>query len=103
METFYLENTKTTGFSTYLAIGSFCIGTILLLLHLIFHHEDNIMFFGFFYVLFAFLINSIVFLNLVFKFLIRSENREDLVIKMLIMLANIPITIFYIYLVFKIF
>ncbi|HRG17803.1 MAG TPA: hypothetical protein PLP39_01820 [Flavobacterium lutivivi] len=103
METFTVETQKTTGFSTYLAIGSFSIGTILLMLHLIFPHIDNILFLGFFYVLFTFLINAIVFLNLAFQFIIKPESREDLAIKMLIMLANIPITIFYIYLVFHIF
>lgn len=103
METFTVE-LKTTGFSTYLAIGSFSIGTILLMLHLrYFQHIDNILFLGFFYVLFTFLINAIVFLNLAFQFIIKPESREDLAIKMLIMLANIPITIFYIYLVFQIF
>jgi hypothetical protein len=100
METFSLENQKSAGFSTYLAIGSFGIGTVLLLLHLYFAKDFDILLLSFFYVLFAILINGITFLNLLFQFFIKPDEREDLAIKMLIMLANIPITLLYLYIVF---
>lgn len=100
METFSLENQKSAGFSTYLAIGSFGIGTIILGLHFLFPHKDDILILGFFYTLFAILINGITFLNLLFQFFIKPKEREDLAIKMLIMLANIPIALLYIYIVF---
>ena len=100
METFSLENQKSAGFSTYLAIGSFGIGTIILILHFLFPHKDGILILGFFYTLFAILINGITFLNLLFQFFIKATEREDLAIKMLIMLANIPIALLYLYIVF---
>ncbi len=100
METFSLENQKPAGFSTYLAIGSFGIGTIILGLYFLFPHKDGILILGFFYTLFAILINGITFLNLLFQFFIKPKEREDLAIKILIMLANIPIAILYIYIVF---
>ena len=100
METLSLENQKSAGFSTYLAIGSFGIGTVLLLLHLYFAKDFDILLLGFFYVLFAILLNGITFLNLLFQFFIKPDEREDLAIKMLIMLANIPIALLYLYIVF---
>ncbi len=100
METFSLENQKSAGFSTYLAIGSFGIGTILFLLHFALPEYGLLYLIGYFYILIAFLVNGITFLNLLFQFFIKPTEREDLAIKMLIMLANIPITLLYIYIVF---
>ena len=100
METFSHENQKSAGFSTYLAIGSFGIGTLLFLLHFALPEYGLLYFIGYFYLLIAFLVNLLVFLNLLFQFFIKPTEREDLAIKMLIMLANIPITLLYIYIVF---
>ena len=84
-------------FSTYLALASFTIGTFILLLYLLFPRAENLLILGFFYVLFASLINGIVFLKLLFQFCVHAAERETLAIKMLIMLANIPIAILYFY------
>ena len=100
METFSHENQKSAGFSTYLAIGSFGIGTLLFLLHFAIPEYGLLYFIGYFYLLIAFLVNLLVFLNLLFLYFIKPTEREDLAIKMLIMLANIPITLLYIYIVF---
>lgn len=101
METQLLNKTETPGrFSTYLAIGSFSIGTFLFLIHFILPEFGLLYLIGYFYLLFAFLINLLVFLNLLFQFLIKPEEREDLAIKMLIMLANIPIALLYLCIVF---
>ncbi len=100
METFSHETQKSAGFSTYLAIGSFGIGTLLFLLHFALPEYGLLYFIGYFYLLIAFLVNLLVFLNLLFQFFIKPTEREDLAIKMLIMLANIPITLLYIYIVF---
>lgn len=100
METFSHENQKSAGFSTYLAIGSFGIGTLLFLLHFALPEYGLLYFIGYFYLLIAFLVNLLVFLNLLFLYFIKPTEREDLAIKMLIMLANIPITLLYIYIVF---
>ena len=101
METFSLENHKSAGFSTYLAIGSFGIGTLLFLLHFVLPEYGLLYFIGYFYLLIAFLVNLLVFLNLLFLYFIKPNEREDLTIKMLIMLANIPIALLYLYIVFN--
>ena len=98
METFLFNKPETTGrFSTYLAIASFVFGSLLLLFYKIFPDNSGFLIFGFFYVLFATLFNGVVFLNLLYRFCVYPNDREALAIKMLIMLANIPITILYFY------
>ena len=62
METFSQENQKSAGFSTYLAIGSFGIGTLLFLLHFALPEYGLLYFIGYFYLLIAFFINLLVFL-----------------------------------------
>jgi hypothetical protein len=91
---------KTTGFSTYLAIGSFVIGSLILLLFKLFPDEMSLMFLGFLYLIGALIINGIVFLHLLYRFCFQPKKRESLAIKMLIMLANIPIAILYINIAF---
>ncbi|RKS02262.1 hypothetical protein [Flavobacterium sp. 102] len=101
METQLIIKTETPGrFSTYLAMGSFSIGTFLFLIHFILPEFGLLYLIGYFYLLFAFLVNLLVFLNLLFQFLIKPEEREALAIKMLIMLANIPIALLYLCIVF---
>ncbi|WP_284653348.1 hypothetical protein [Flavobacterium terrisoli] len=98
METQIFNKTETSGrFSTYLAIGSFAIGTLILLLYLLFQDNGYLLIIGFFYVLFASLFNGLVLLNLLYRFCIYPNDRETLAIKMLIMIANIPIAILYFY------
>lgn len=94
--------TKTTGkFSTYLAIASFGIGTLLLVIHLCFADTIEIMVFGFFYVLLAILVNSITLFHLLYHFIINRFERETIAIRILILLANIPITLIYLNIVFN--
>ena len=98
METQLFNKTEASGrFSTYLAMGSFGIGTIILILYLLSPGLIQLLVVGFFYVLFAALFNGIVLLNLLYQFCIYPNEREALAIKMLIMLANIPIAILYFY------
>ncbi len=96
----YNEN-KPVSFSTYLAIGSFVIGTLLLLLYLSIPSYMEIIIFGYLYVLFATLINSIVLLNLCYQFITKPLERESIAIRILILLSNIPITILYIFIIFN--
>ncbi|MFN3753777.1 hypothetical protein [Flavobacterium sp.] len=101
METQLINKTESSGqFSTYLAMGSFGIGTLLFLTHLILPEFGLLYFIGYFYLLFAFLINLFVFLYLLFQFFTKPQEREALTIKMLIMLANIPIALLYLYIIF---
>ncbi|NNT71732.1 hypothetical protein HKT18_05820 [Flavobacterium sp. IMCC34852] len=96
METsIYNQREKSSRFSTYLALGSFAIGTIILLFYMLFPGLMQLLVIGFFYVLFASLFNGVVLLNLLYQFCIYPKDREVLAIKMLIMLANIPIAILY--------
>jgi hypothetical protein len=101
METQLITKTETSNrFSTYLAIGSFGIGTLLFLIHFILPEFGVLYLIGYFYLLFAFLINLAVFLYLLFQFFMQPKDREALMVKMLIMLANIPIALFYLYIIF---
>lgn len=95
METQLFTPERTGRFSTYLAMGSFAGGTIILLLYTLFPEKTGLIVLGFFYVLFASLFNGVVLLNLLYRFCIYPNDREVLAIKMLIMLANIPIAILY--------
>jgi hypothetical protein len=95
---FYNTNTP-TGFSTYLALISFSIGTLLLVAHLIFLREEGIVILGFFYVLFAILVNTLSLLNLCYLVITEPENRETNAIRILILLSNIPIALLYFYIV----
>ncbi|MFN3968788.1 hypothetical protein [Flavobacterium sp.] len=102
METQLIDKTETPGqFSTYLAMGSFGIGTLLFLMHFILPEFGLLYFIGYFYLLFAFLINLAVFLYLLFQFFTQPKDREALTVKMLIILANIPIALFYLYIIFN--
>jgi hypothetical protein len=86
-------------FSTYLAIGSFAIGTLLFLLHVAFPREESLLFIGFFYVLFAFLFNSLALLNLGYQYISKPYERQEIAVRVMILLANLPIASLYFYLV----
>lgn len=87
-------------FSTYLALVSFGIGTLFLVLHLLFPEMILIIYAGYLYVLFALLINFITFLYLIYLFIIYHFDRETIAIRILILLANIPIGLLYLNIVF---
>jgi hypothetical protein len=99
MESDFYNTKNPTAFSTYLALLSFSIGTLLLVSHLVFPREEGILILGFFYVLFAILINSLSLLNLCYLFITEPENRETNAIRILILLSNIPIALLYFYIV----
>jgi len=87
-------------FSTQLAIGSYLIGTLLLLLHIQFP-ESMVIGIGFVFVVFAAIINGIVLVNLIYLLITQKNHSEYFTIKILILLANIPITIVYLKIVFQ--
>ena len=93
---------KSGELSTHLAIASFGIGT-LLLVSAKFLPLVPIVWIGLYYVVLAFAINGIVLLYLLYLFLIQPQHREYFAVKMLIMLANIPIAAFYLFLLTNIF
>jgi len=91
---------KAGEFSTHMALVSFGIGTILLLLHQVYPNFPNLLFVGLAYVIIAFVLNSIVFFHLLYYFITQKNYREYFAVKMLILLANLPIAALYFYLIF---
>ena len=82
-------------FSTQLALGSFSIGTVLLIAHLI-KPDGQLLAVGFIYTLFAAIVNLIVLLKLFFLLLTQKNHQDYFAVKILILLANIPIVFVYI-------
>ena len=83
----------------YVALGSFAIGTLLVIIsYLSVRRPDTIMIFGLYYVMLAVVVNSIVLL-LVFISLFSAKNKRRVWATMGIMLANIPISLLYLVLV----
>lgn len=85
--------------STQIAIGSFVIGTLLLILYQVAPDKDIVIVCGIFYVLLAIFTNGAVLMNLLYHFAFMQNHRTYFGIKILIVLANIPIALFYFLLV----
>lgn len=81
--------------STQMAIVSFGIGTLLLLLHFIFKNSDIIIPFGIYYVLIAFIINGLMLLKLIIDWVTEPLNRSKIERQALILFANVPISFVY--------
>jgi hypothetical protein len=88
-------------FSNELAIGSFVIGTLLLLKFKAMPYNSMVLYIGLCYVLFAIAINSIMLLYLIFLCIVLPEERENLALKIILLLCNIPIAILYLYNIFN--
>ncbi len=87
-------------FSNELALGSFAIGTLLLLLYKSGNQSGLIILTGFYYLLFSILINSIMLLYLIFLCIILPDERKNLAVKIILLLCNIPIAILYYNIIF---
>lgn len=81
--------------STQMAIASFVIGTLLLLLHFVFKDSDMIIPIGIYYVLIAFLVNGLMLLKLIIDWIIEPLNRSKIERQALILFANVPISFVY--------
>lgn len=81
--------------STQMAIVSFGIGTLLLLLHFIFKNSDIIIITGIYYILISLLVNGLMFLKLIIDWITEAENRPNIERQVLILFANIPISFVY--------
>ena len=86
--------------STRIALASFGIGTVLLIVQMSYPHF-NLLFGGFLFVLTATFVNLIVLANLVYHLCIQHNHRDYYLVKILIVLANIPITIVYLKILFN--
>lgn len=82
-------------FSSLLALISFALGTLFLLLHLLFPKVIQIIIAGYLYVAVAILTNTCTLLYLLYQFAVYRFYRETIAIKILILLANIPIALLY--------
>lgn len=97
METTLENDSK---FTTYLAIGSFGVGTVLFLSYLA-YPNPTLIYIGICYVLCALLVNTIAFISLIIELLVHLNNRENIIIRMLILLANLPIAFLYLNIIFN--
>ena len=93
--------TSNLHFSTSLAILSFAIGTLLFGCHFFDNYNEKLMVFGLFYLIFAIIINLIVFFYLIMQLVVDIENQEQNFIRILILLSNIPIALLYIHFIFN--
>jgi hypothetical protein len=84
-------------FSNELAIGSFVIGTLLLLTHKAMLHNNMVIIIGIYYILLAIFINTMMLLYLIFLCIILPDQRENLALKIILLLCNIPISILYLF------
>lgn len=81
--------------STWIAIASFAIGTVLFGAYKSGLGNDNLVVFGFVYVVVAALINLLVLINLLILFASKRQYKQYFAVKILILLANIPIVFVY--------
>jgi vacuolar-type H+-ATPase subunit I/STV1 len=81
-------------FGKVVAIGSFVIGTLLMIIYYFFE-PDKIVLFSIYFIIFAAIINGIILLILNFKYINEIENRKPLLKTIVLILSNIPIAIGY--------
>jgi hypothetical protein len=81
-------------FSTQLALGSFSIGTLLLIIHLI-YPTGAVFGIAFCYIIFAAIVNLIMLFRLIYLFVTQKNHQDYFTIKILILLSNIPIVFVY--------
>jgi len=77
-----------------LALGSFCIGTLILILFKI-THLDNLLILGYLYTWLAAILNSIMLLLLLLNLITKYKDYSENLLTILGLLLNIPITLFY--------
>ncbi len=91
-----IQKPSTPGrFATYLALGSFGIGTLFLTLHLSFPRSVIIISSGYAFVLSALVINFTTLLYLFYLLIGYWQERQTIVIRMLILVSNVPFYLLY--------
>ena len=93
--------TNSLHFSTWLAILSFSIGTLLLGCYFLNTSKEVLLVPGLCYLIFSFVINLIVLFYLLMQLVVDIENQEKNFIRILILISNIPITLLYMYIIFN--
>jgi len=87
-------NHTTSLFSTQIAIGSFLIGTLLLIAHL-FRPSKELFIVGFFYFACALLVNLAILTKLYYLYITQKNHQEYFTIKIVILLSNLPVVVVY--------
>ena len=82
-----------------ITVFSFAIGTILLAFFLYFGESNILLEFGFVFIIVAFVINTIILTVLFGSAMLNPKHRLETLKTCGIMLLNIPLVIFYIYLI----
>ncbi|MGC4042100.1 MAG: hypothetical protein QM710_15255 [Flavobacterium sp.] len=101
METQQLTKPETPGkLTTYLALGSFGIGTFLFLLHLALPGLGLLYVVGYLFLMAAFYINLAAFTYLCYLLVVHWHDRTTIIIRILILLSNIPVALLYLNIVF---
>ena len=75
---------------------SFCTGTLLLVLGMLFRKCDPIFLIGFFYTIIAFAINAIAFVILMILSFVFTTHGYEIRFNTMLLLVNIPIAILYV-------
>ena len=81
--------------STQVAIASFVIGTVLLILGITFRENEPIVLIGYLFVILAFFLNVFMLGCLVICWAMNWRNYKYYIVKTLILVANIPIAFLY--------
>jgi|SRR6478672_8148396 len=98
MET--IHDFKHFSFSTQMAVIFFVFGTLIFGMYFLMPQYEGIFILGLCYVLFAGFCSSVLLIRLFYLLLVvPPSDRESIIIRMLIVLANIPVAIFYLYLI----
>lgn len=84
-------------FSTQVAVVSFAIGSLIFLAYTAFPDASELVVAGFFYVMLAFLVNAMVLLQLLYLFFGHPQWRRYFAFRVLIMLANVPVVVLYLF------
>ena len=83
------------GTSTELAVGSFTLGTLFLILFLTLQDTSFVLIIGFIFVVMAMFLNAIMFCHLLQHFYLLPQQRKYIGLKIAILLSNIPVALLY--------
>lgn len=81
-------------FSTQLALASFFLGTLILVLHLL-SDDGSMLLLGLTYVVIAFVCNFIMLVKLIYLLFTQHRHTQYYTVKILLLLANIPVVFIY--------
>lgn len=95
METYFLN----LPISTKIAFISFTIGTLLFGTYFLIPRSNNLIIIGLSYTLIAITTNGIIFLKLIYNWITDPTNRFSIEKQGLVLLANIPIAILYLFII----